>query len=285
MSAGSVAEYRGQSDTAPAETEAPADVDPNAPPPDEFWAPGEDMAAKKVKLVYKGKEKVIPGNEVIKYAQLGLLATEATQDLARKNDQLTMIEQSFQNPDLFFDRAMEGDDGGDGVMRWIDHLAKRALEHMNKSPDQRRLSQYERAERQRAEQQQRQQTETQTRMVNDNWAKTIQMSGLKEDAIGHAIAAEMREIQGERMSGRKPLYTPEQMAGYAKKRMDEMRGALTVNLSPEQRQGIVRPEDVAARAREQVRQPVIPSASATPPRASNGQFQEGNKARVYDPFA
>lgn len=240
----------------------------------------------------KGKEQVIEGKDVMRYIQTGMRATEIMQESAAQkreyDDRMTMIDASMRDPSVFFENAVQADEAS--AMKWVDELARIAIERMGMSPEQRELSQYKRAEQQRAEQARTQQAEQRRVELNTNWAETLKLSGLQDNPIGHAIAAEMREIQQGRAAKSEPLYSPEQMAGYAKKRHDEMAATFRASLTPQQRAEMVTADDVRARAQAQTgagSNATIPSAPAraTPPRGSDGKFQPGQSARVYDPFA
>ena len=77
---GALAEMRGQTEGEPSQsTDAQPEADPNAPAEEQFWTPDESIKGHKVKLNFKGKERIVTVAEMAGLAQRGLLETEASQ--------------------------------------------------------------------------------------------------------------------------------------------------------------------------------------------------------------
>jgi hypothetical protein len=259
--------------------EAKPDVNPDDP-----WMPDEALAGKKTKLKVDGKEIDCTVGELHKFAQLGIAANNRMQEASRikreAEDSHTMLAETMRDPRQFFTRMIESDEGK--AIQWIDQLAQIAADRLQMSPEQRELDRYKRTEEyRRQEAAQRQQQETAAK-VGALWNKAIQMSGLEDTPVGHAVAAEMRErVQAARRTGR--AETPSTLAAFAKQRVQEITGTIHRTLTPAQRQQLVTPEDLQAQAKARATQPMMASTPAREP--NTGRFQSANQPQFYDPYA
>lgn len=255
-----------------------------SPNPDDPWMPDETLAEKKTRLKVDGKDIDVAVKDLHKYAQLGIAANARMQEAARirqeASDSHTMLAESMRDPNVFFARMIEADEGA--AIQWIDRLAQVAADRLQMSPEQRELDRYKRTEQGRREQQEQQQHKQAVESMQRAWGKAVELAGLQGGPIDTAIASEMRErVQIARREGRNE--TPRSLAAFAKQRRGEMEQAFQRTLSAEQRQAMIRPEDLQQQARERATKPLMQS---TPARADNGQFQGSKpKAQFYDPYA
>lgn len=258
---------------------------------DDYWQPDEATAARKTKLKVDGKEIEMTVGDLHKNAQLGLASTQRMQEAARTkqeaaqakreaDDQTTMMASLIHSPADFFAEMVEADE--ESALQWVEALAKVAIARRDMTPDQRRLSTYERQEQQRAQEQQEARVQQAEQAMGKAWSKALQLAELQDDPMGHAVAAEMRErVEYARQNGRNE--TPQTLAAFAKQRMTQMREAWQRSLTADQRKALVTPGDVQQRAQESMRQPMVPT-TAPAPRGSNGQFQKASRTQTYDPF-
>lgn len=256
-----------------------------APNPDEPWQPDEALASRKTKLKVDGREFAVSVGDLPKLAQKGIAAEQRMSEAARirreAEDSHTMLAESMRNPETFLQRLVEADE--QKAIAWIDKLAGLAAQRLQMTPEQRELDRYQRTEQYRQQQAEEAQRAQATQSMQRAWGKTLELAQLPPGPVGEAIAAEMRErVMIARREGRNE--TPSSLAAFAKARRQQMEETFTRTLTPEQRQQMVRPEDLQKRARESASKPMIQATPARVPggNPSGGQFKPG--PRIYDPF-